>query len=202
MLFFIFGASGSGKSAGVKPLQKRLPELAIYDFDAIFSTSNANDFGDWRIQPQKWRQQVTEYWLKQALANQAKQIDMVVCGGAVPGEVLACPSYPKVEKTFFCLLDCYDVDRIDRIRGRGFGTEVASQDSLSWAAWLRMHAVDPQWRQDVINTGDLPEMQWQCWNTWQRGDPRWQVDQIDTTKLSLDEVSDRLKHWIEGKLKR
>ena len=35
-----------------------------------------------------------------------------------------------------------------------------SQEMLSWAAWHRMHAVYPQWRQDVIRENVEPGMQW------------------------------------------
>jgi hypothetical protein len=31
---------------------------------------------------------------------------------------------------------------------------------LSWAAWQRVHAIDPQWQRDVICRVALDEMPW------------------------------------------
>jgi len=67
---------------------------------------------------------------------------------------------------------------------------------LSWAAWQRVHAVDPQWRQDVICSAQLDEMRWERWTSWQRGDPRWRVHTIDTTELSIDQVVERIASWV------
>lgn len=193
MLFFITGASGSGKSASMRSLKKLLPDFQILDFDSIVSVSP--DFADWR--EKGWRHRATEYWLQQALLNQAQAINTILCGSTVMGEVLACPSAPQIDKIAFCLLDCYDVLLIDRILSRKYGTEVAGMETLCWAAWLRMHAVDPQWRQDVIKDNGELNMEWSRWDSWQRGDPRWQMWRLDTTELSLDEVAHELVVWIE-----
>jgi hypothetical protein len=60
-----------------------------------------------------------------------------------------------------------------------------------------MHAVDPQWRQDVIRDESAPEMCWERWETWLRGDPRWQVQLIDTTAMTIEEVALEVSRWIE-----
>ena len=69
---------------------------------------------------------------------------------------------------------------------------------LSWAAWQRVHAVDPQWRQDVICGAALDEMRWDRWTSWHRGDPRWCVHVIDTTQLAISEVVDRIVSWVHA----
>ena len=60
------------------------------------------------------------------------------------------------------------VVRIDPLRARGATGD--TQEMLCWAAWQRMHAVDPQWRPDVIREGGAAEMRWERWEGWQRGD--------------------------------
>src|SRR5262249_30187259 len=70
-------------------------------------------------------------------------------------------------------LDCQDVVRLDRLRMRG--ALGATQEMLSWAAWQRVHAVDPQWRQDVICGAQLDEMRWERWTSWQRGNASKQL---------------------------
>lgn len=176
---------GAGKTACMPRLRQLLPQVALYDFDAVGVPPHAGV---------AWRQQTTEHWLQHALIHQAEHQDTIICGGALLGEILACPSALQVDGIAVCLLDCADVVRIDRLRARG--THGATQDMLNWAAWQRLHAVDPQWRPDVIQTGAAPGMQWARWATWQRGDPRWQVWVLDTTTLSLDEVAERIACWV------
>ena len=104
-------------------------------------------------------------------------------------------SAPQVDGVVACLLDCYDVVRIDRLRARDL--HGATQEMLCWAAWQRMHAVDPQWRQDVIRDESAPEMRWERWESWQRGDPRWHVQVIDTTALTIEEVASEVSRWAK-----
>ena len=134
--------------------------------------------------------------LRIGLQHQAEGLDTVVCGNAIPGETLACPSALQLRGFGFCLLDCYDVVRIDRLRKRGPGCD--TMEMLCWAAWQRMHAVDPQWRPDVIREGAAGEMQWDRWQECQRGDARWpKVWRLDTTDLTIDQVVMQLSAWID-----
>jgi hypothetical protein len=111
------------------------------------------------------------------------------------GEILACPSAPQIELRV-ALLDCHDVVRLDRLRIRG--THGITQEMLSWAAWQRVHAVDPRWRQDVICSAELNDMRWERWTYWYRGDPRWRVHIIDTTELGIDQVVERIASWVRA----
>ncbi len=186
VLFLIMGASGSGKSACLSGLRKRRPEIDWRDFDDLPSvpTTTAE------------RQRATEYWLQLAARNEQKQVSTGVVGGTILGEVLACPSAIKIQRICPILLDCHDVIRIDRIRARDPIPSWASQEMLCWAAWQRMHVVDPQWRQDVIQAQGAEEMQWDRWKGWQRGDPRWQVKTIDNTALTVEQTINELIGWI------
>jgi hypothetical protein len=143
--------------------------------------------------PQQWRPRTTERWLQIAVTNEERGHNTGVAGGAIMGEILASPSAPRVAIRV-ALLDCHDVVRLDRLRVRG--THGATQEMLSWAAWQRVHAVDPQWRQDVICNADLEGMQWERWTSWHRDDPRWHVPVIDTTQLGIDEVVERIASWV------
>lgn len=187
MIFFVTGASGSGKTACMPHLRQLLPQVMLYDFDAVGVPPHPGV---------AWRQQTTEHWLQQALVHQAESLDTLVCGGALLGEILACPSAPEVKGIAVCLLDCADVVRIERLRSRG--THGATQDMLNWAAWQRLHAVDPQWRPDVIQQQSAPGMMWARWAAWQRGDPRWQVWVMDTTAHSPKEVAERIADWVHS----
>ena len=188
MMFFLTGASGSGKTASLPGLRAALPNMDWRDFD---------EFGVPSPWPPEWRPQTTERWIKVGLENQRHGKNTGIAGGAIMGEILACPSGPYIDKLCVALLDCHDVVRLDRLRKRG--THGATQDMLSWAAWQRVHAVDPQWRQDVIiREGRPAEMQWQRWISWKRGDPRWRVHVIDTTDLTIEQVVGRVVAWVQA----
>ena len=88
------------------------------------------------------------------------------------------------------LLDCSDDVRRMRLEGRTTGP---LDDLLSWAAWMRGHAADPQWRPDVIRLDAWDQMRWERWSEWKPGDPRWQVRVLDTSDLAIGEVAT----WIE-----
>lgn len=193
MLFLIMGASGAGKSSVLAGLQQQRPAIDWRDFDhtPTLATSTAE------------RQRNTEYWLQVALENQSRGISTGIAGTVVLGEVLACASAPAPEGIAALLLDCADVLRIDRIRSRdGADAAQASQDMLCWAAWLRMHASDPQWRQDVIQTHGAPGMRWERWSSWRKGDPRWQTEVLDNSSLSVADTTNALQRWVNRRIGR
>jgi hypothetical protein len=190
MIFFVTGASGAGKSALIPGLRQWLPDFVIEDFD---HHPIQDEIGVMATPEQ--RQQVAEAWLQTALGHQPRH--MVICGLGVMGEVLACPSAPQIDHLAFCLLDCEDVERLDRLRRRGDG-QSADMDILCWSAWLRVHHVDPQFRQDVINTGKNPQMVWERWSGWGRHHPHWRCRYMDTTGLTPRQVSAGVVDWIHA----
>jgi hypothetical protein len=106
-LYFIGGASGSGKTAVMPHLKELLGEgIAVYDFDDIGVPEGAD---------KKWRQESTEKWL-QKLLSEGK--DACLLGQIVLGEILSCPSAKHIDKINFCLLDVSDFERIGRLKKR------------------------------------------------------------------------------------
>jgi hypothetical protein len=189
MIFFVTGASGAGKSACLPGLASRLPNVALHDFDEVGVPADADKV---------WRQRTTEAWLSRGLENEAAGRSTVICGGAVLGEILACPSASAAAHLAVCFLDCSDLARIDRLKSRG--PHGATQDTLNWAAWQRVHVVDPQWRPDVITADAAPEMHFQRWAEWQRGDRRWHADVFDTTPLTALQVSAEVAAWSRARM--
>jgi hypothetical protein len=186
MMFFITGASGSGKSACLPGLRATFPSMDWRDFD---------EFGVPSPCPREWRPRTTERWLQLALDNQERGQGAGLVGGAIMGEILACPSAPQIEIRVV-LLDCHDVVRLDRLRVRD--THGATQEMLSWASRQRVHAVDPQWRQDVICNAELHDMRWERWTSWHRGEPRWRVRAIDTTEFRIHQVVEHIASWVQA----
>lgn len=119
-LYFIAGASGSGKTAIIPHLKELWGKrIAVYDFDEIGVPKDADT---------KWRQEFTEKWLQKLLSDNQ---DACLLGQMVLGEIFACPSATQLSKINFCFLDVSDIERIKRLRKRG--TYGADQNMLSWA---------------------------------------------------------------------
>ena len=195
MIFCITGANGAGKSTCLPLLRTLFPLISWYELhdhgdcpsDTVHDLSPSSEIGH--------RQAITEYWLQKAIEHQEQGQDMGLCG-AVFGELLACPSATGVNGIAILMLDCAEVVRINRLKARGDHSFYATQDVLSWSAWQRMHAVDPQWRQDVLRAQGIPTMQWQRWENWQQGDARWQIQLIDTTFLTINGMVERVAGWV------
>jgi hypothetical protein len=185
MFFLISGAAAAGKSTLVKNLPARLANLACHDMDEKWA---ATEF---------LRCQHLEEWVQLALQRQAQGQDFLLVSQSPLGELLACPSAPKLAGIAACLLDCSDMLRVTRMRQRGFDPRwPPCQDVLNWAAWQRMHAWDPQWEQRVIIGNGPSNHAYTRWTHWTQTDARWQVHVIDTTGLAIEPMLDRVSAWI------
>jgi chloramphenicol 3-O-phosphotransferase len=193
VFFLLFGSSAAGKTSALEALQGTVARLALHDFDEIGVPAGADT---------RWRQRANEQWLQRALGYEREGVDLLLAGQTPLGEFLAAPSAPRVEAISACLLDCDDQTRTARMNARG-GEWLARtggriEDFLNWAAWMRGHAADPQWRPDVIRqNGRDPQLDWDRWSDWQAGDPRWHVEVIDTSALPVQDVAERLAEWVE-----
>ncbi len=184
-IYFVAGASGSGKSSIINDLKQLLGnDFKVFDFDDIGVPKNPD---------KKWRQEVTEQWIKKLLLEQKNS---VLLGQMVVGEILASPSAPKLGTVHFCLLDVSDKERIARLKKRN--THGIDQHSLNWAAWLRMHHEDPQWQQHVIKNDSWSNMQFVRWDKLDTWKPLSSIKIIDTTGLSISQVASQVKNWISS----
>jgi len=71
MLFFIAGASGSGKTACISSLRELLPNSIVHDFDDIGIPEKADT---------AWRQKATEKWLQKYMKESASHDNCYTCG--------------------------------------------------------------------------------------------------------------------------
>lgn len=182
-LYFIGGASGSGKTAVMPHLKELLgDDIAVYDFDDIGVPEGAD---------KKWRQESTEKWL-QKLLSEGK--DACLLGQIVLGEILSSPSAKQIDKINFCLLDVSDFERIRRLKKRNtYGT---NQNMLNWSAWLRMHHQDPEWTPHVIQEDAANIMDFSRLSALKSYEEVANVKILDTTDLALHEVAQHLADWV------
>ena len=188
-IFFIGGASGSGKTTIIPALKEKLPSnFAIYDFDDIGIPENADT---------SWRQEATEKWL-QKITSDKKNICLL--GQMVLGEIMACPTAKELEKINYFLLDVDDFERIKRIKLRGSERE-ATQDMLNWASWLRMHTKDPQWTQNAIKENSWKNMNFSIWENMYQWPVKVETYVLNTTKQTILETAHNLNTWIQSQAK-
>lgn len=185
MFVLVSGACGAGKTALCEGLKEHLPQVQLLDADVARTLERIDD-----------RPSLLERCVQRAIQN--KDEDTIVFGQSPLGELLACPSAIELEHIAACLLDCHDVVRTDRVRARQPDSDWFDQHHLSWAAWHRMHAVDPGWTQQAVTGDENPSMRWERWTSWRRGDPRWRVFVIDTTTLNKKAVVDRFLDWKQS----
>ncbi|WP_019215213.1 DEAD/DEAH box helicase family protein [Legionella tunisiensis] len=185
-LYFIGGASGSGKTAIMNELQNILGDkIKVYDFDDIGVPEGAD---------KKWRQESTAKWL-QKLLNEGK--DACLLGQIVLGEILACPSANQIDKVNFCLLDVSDFQRIQRLKKRS--TYGADQNMLNWSAWLRMHHQDPKWTQHVLKENCWDGLDFSSWDQLESWDDKASIELLETTNFSIEDVARKVTDWINRK---
>lgn len=185
MIYFIAGASGSGKTAILPDLKNILGDnYNIYDFDDIGVPSNAD---------KKWRQETTETWLQKLLQENK---NCCLLGQIVLGEILACPSIKKLNNINFCLLDVSDVERIKRLKQRN---TYGDQNMLNWASWLRIHHQDPQWTQHVLSDECWHGLDFSKWNKFDTWPDSINLKILDTTGLAIKEVAGNVSNWITNR---
>ncbi len=190
MFLLVSGGSGAGKSTALGALREWWPNVIVHEDDERPPAPDAVG-----------RRHILEEFVQQAIEDAAHG-SVTLFGGQAPlGELLACPSAPRLGPIAACLFDCDDVERYRRVRRRQpdehgwFG-----QDHINWAAFHRMHAADPTWARQVL-TGTGPEqMQWDRWVKWPRDDPRWSVQVIDTTATTPDQMTEELAAWAQDLL--
>lgn len=184
-LYFVAGASGSGKTSIMADLKGFLNNaINIYDFDDIGVPKDAD---------KKWRQESTEKWL-QKLLNDEK--DGCLLGQIVLGEIIACPSATMLDKINFCLLDVSDYERICRLKKRN--TYGIDQHMLNWSSWLRMHHQDPQWVQHVVKDDSWSQLDFSRWDQLDRWEDKAAITILDTTNLTIQQVAQSVTKWIKN----
>jgi hypothetical protein len=182
-VYFVSGASGSGKTAVINELKKINPNMELYDFDEI---------GVPKVFPEHWRKKETEKWLERVLKGDN---DVCLLGQTVLGEILACPSINKLDKINYCLLDCSDEERARRLNSRGDGVDISNM--LGWASWMREHCVNPQHDQAVIVDNTWEKLDFSSWQNLDSWHSVANVKNVDTTDMSIEEVAKSINKWMK-----
>lgn len=153
-LFVVTGASGTGKSAIVEPLRRRLPGCEVFETDVILHIA-ALGWDTWR-----------NTWLQLAHAIAENGRATVLCGPLTPEHLESLPGRCLVGPIHFCNLDCPDEVMAGRLRARP-----------AWRGWTEQRIVQQQRFAATLREQIRPT--------------------FDTSKLSADEVADRVAGWVQ-----
>lgn len=188
MFFLVTGASGAGKST-----VRRLVEP---EFDGHVVTAELATLGitpEWSL---RWRHQVLERVVQQALQVQQEGQHFLLCGDPIPpGELYAVPSADQLDHVEVCLLDVSADEQRRRLIARGDDPELIPRH-IAFAEWMRHHVVDHRHRPEVIMQDGWREMRWDRWLNDEQTHVPWRSYRIDTTTLQPADVAERVAAWI------
>ncbi len=134
MIYFVIGASGSGKTSAVRELERtRRSGLKIFFFDRIGVPSAQDRIEKWGS-GEGWQRAMTIEWVKRIrseLANSKALLD----GQTRPSFIAEACEVNKVTSYKVILIDCSDEVRTARLLRRG-QPELADEQMMQWARYL------------------------------------------------------------------
>ena len=132
-IYFIIGASGSGKTTAVKNIEKTNPDDFQYCyFDSVGVPSNEEmikKFGS----GDNWQKTNTNYWVKKMKEGDKPAI---LDGQTRPSFIEEACKENSVISFEVILFDCSDEVRKQRLVDRGH-PELANEQMMNWAKYLR-----------------------------------------------------------------
>jgi len=186
MLFLLSGASASGKKTVSRLVADQGSKLVWHLESELPATTRQE------------RMSNMERWIDRAIDYEREGRDLLLPAQSPLGEVLASPRAIELSGIAASVLDCHDHERTRRYAQRPFDPRwPMGMDHLCWAAFHRMHAVDPQFEQRVLRDNTASRYEWERWTTWQRGDGRWRVELIDNTAQTVSETAGLVTAWVE-----
>jgi predicted ABC-type ATPase len=137
-LFIVTGASGSGKTAVLAPLARRLQGRCVtFDADLIMDAAGALSGG----QPVNWPA-FRDAWLAVAHGVAQSGMPTVLLGPFIPGHLQDLPARRWTGDIHFLVLDCPDELRRTRISARPAWRSRDIEEQVEFGRWLRRNIDD------------------------------------------------------------
>jgi adenylate kinase family enzyme len=134
MIYFVIGASGSGKTSAVRELERtRRSGVKTFFFDSIGVPSAQERIEKWGS-GEGWQRAMTIEWVKRIrgeLANSKALLD----GQTRPSFIAEACEVNEVRSYKVILIDCSDEVRTARLLRRG-QPELADEQMMQWARYL------------------------------------------------------------------
>ncbi len=151
-IFFVIGASGSGKTTVLKALDRaRLSEFKIVYFDSIGVPSldemNAKYNG-----PEEWQRIKTIDWVKTIKETLISDNHVILDGQTRPTFIQEACIKNEITNYKIILFDCSDKERTRRLVDRK-QPELANENMMNWAKYLREQSQTEGFK--IINNTNL-----------------------------------------------
>ena len=150
-IFFVIGASGSGKTTTLKLLEKEMPpHYQLVHFDSIGVPSfeeMEKEYGS----IEEWQRVKTIEWVEKLAKEDLTRSSIIFDAQVRPYFIVrACAQYGVGFEVI--LIDCSNEQRKKRLIDRGH-LELADQNMMNWAAFLRKECQDRQYK--IIDNSSL-----------------------------------------------
>jgi adenylate kinase family enzyme len=133
-MYFVIGASGSGKTSAVRELETmNLTGLKTFFFDRIGVPSGQEMIEKW-AGGESWQRAMTIEWAKRMQGELANG-DVLLDGQTRPSFIAEACEINHVTSCKVILIDCSDAVRKARLLQRG-QPELANEQMMQWAKYL------------------------------------------------------------------
>ena len=150
MMYFVIGASGSGKTAAVRELEKRRSSLKIFYFNSIGVPSEQERIEKWGS-GSGWQRAMTIEWVKR-ISGELTDAKVLLDGQTRPSFIVEACKMNAVVSYRVILLDCAEAVRTARLLRRG-QPELANEQMMQWAKYLAAETTRIGGK--IINNDDL-----------------------------------------------
>ena len=151
-LFFLIGASGSGKTTSAKILEnKKVPNLKIFYFDSVgvpSSEAMIKEYGS----IDEWQRAKTIEWVKRIKNNYLATKNVILDAQTRPSFIEEACKKTGIILFETILFDCKDSTRKARLIARGH-SELANDSMMNWARYLKKECVSRNCK--IIDTSYL-----------------------------------------------
>lgn len=163
-IYFIIGASGSGKTTIVKTLETNYPNTyKIVYFDSI-GVPSLTEMNIKYNGPEEWQRIKTFEWVKKIKEMLISNASVILDGQTRPKFIEEACIENKVTSYEVVLFDCSDAERNKRLVARGH-SELANEQMMNWAKYLRQESQKRAYK-IIDNTGLTCEETLSCFLDW------------------------------------
>lgn len=153
-VFFLTGASGSGKTTTVKNIEKaKILDVVFCYFDGVgvpLKEEMEKQFGS----SANWQKATTSFWIKEIKEKYLNKKSVILDGQMKPSFIVDACNENKLTNYEIILFDCSDEVRNKRLIARGH-SDLANSDMMDWASCLREEAENLKIR--IIDNSNLTE---------------------------------------------
>lgn len=138
-IYFITGASGSGKTTIIKTIEKnKMLDVAFCYFDSVGVPTNEEMIEKYGS-GENWQKAITSFWIKEIKEKYLDQKSAILDGQMRLSFITDACKENNLTNYEIILFDCTDEERSKRLIARGH-PELVNPDMMNWAKYLREEA--------------------------------------------------------------